>query len=449
MFLIKEIQYIKINKDKYLILNLINWAADYIDKDIYEKIFNNSFSRLDKSIIDIMKERKYLFENKNEYQNFLKKLDSRIEDLEKNSNPNFLIIPSYACNLNCTYCYEQTYQIKHSNIIDKKKIIDKQFKIIDDIVKKISQNKEQFSNKDVKITIMWGEPLMLTNKSIINHILKKVEINDYRANIITNWIDITSFIPYLKSNVVEYIQITLDGTKDIHDKRRIFHDWRGSFDIIMSNINEIIKNWIKTQLRVNVDKKNIKNLPELANLIVDKFKDMSNLHPYIYILQDWWCSWEQNIVEENVAIKDIFEMEKKYPNMSVFRKKFHAANFIESIFNNKAFQPSLRHCWASKNQYILDYKGNIYKCRHWIGNENYRVGTFDNKYEFNEKNNLWHNRSINNLKKCNSCIYRYICGTGCPAAKHKGGTHLDINKPNCVDYENLINSLILEYINKT
>ncbi|MEI8252586.1 MAG: hypothetical protein WCG25_02320 [bacterium] len=101
-----------------------------------------------------MKERKYLFENKNEYQNFLKKLDSRIEDLEKNSNPNFLIIPSYACNLNCTYCYEQTYQIKHSNIIDKKKIIDKQFKIIDDIVKKISQNKEQFSNKDVKITIM-------------------------------------------------------------------------------------------------------------------------------------------------------------------------------------------------------------------------------------------------------------------------------------------------------
>jgi len=39
-------------------------------------------------------------------------------------------------------------------------------------------------------------------------------------------------------------------------------------------------------LRVNVDDENIRNLPELADLIVEKFDDLSNLHPYIYILQD-------------------------------------------------------------------------------------------------------------------------------------------------------------------
>lgn len=63
-----------------------------------------------------------------------------------------------------------------------------------------------------------------------------------------------------------------------------------------------------------------------------------------------------------------------------------------------------------------------------------------------EKNEKWNNRSVLNLKKCKNCNYRYICGTGCPAATHKGEKEFDIEKESCVDYKNLIETIIKEKI---
>lgn len=449
MFLINEIQFIKVSEDNYLMLNLINGAADYINEQIFKGLSNNNLSELHDSVVEAMKSRRYLFDNKNEYQIFINELNVKLEELENNSAPSFLIIPSYACNLKCTYCYEQTYNIQHAGISNKKKIIDEQFDVIVKIIKDVFHDWKSWSNKDIKITVMWGEPLLPSNKMVISYILEKISSNGYRANFVTNGVDISSFIPYLKNDTVEHIQITLDGPKNIHDRRRIFHNGTGSFDLIISNIKNVLKNWIKTYLRVNVDKANIDSLPELANIITDNFNNDPNLHPYIYLLQDGWCSGEQNVLDETIGIEKIFEMERKFPNMSVFRKKFHPADFVESIFSNEAYQPVLRHCGAARNQYILDYKGNIYKCWHGIGNSDYRVGSFSKQCEFNEKKEKWKNRSVENFKKCSLCKYRYICGTGCPAAKHGGGSHLDVDKPNCVEYEKLINSLVLEYINKT
>lgn len=414
----------------------------------FKKISNNQIDNLDEKVLNILRKRRYLFDTKTEYNNFIKKSDNKIEKLEKNSPPNFLIVPSYACNLNCTYCYEKTYDIQHSNIKDKKTGIDKQFVVIDHIIENIRKNGGLFPNKDIKITIMWWEPLLLIQKMIISYIIKNAEKRWYKINIITNGVEVNSFISILKNKTVEHIQITLDGTKDIHDKRRIFTDWKWSFEMIINNIKEVLCNWIKVYLRVNVDKENIYNLPKLANLIVSTFENRDNLYPYIYILQDWGCSWQQNVVEENIAIQQVFEMEKNFPNISIFRKKFHPEPFIESIFNNIPYQPVLRHCWASKNQFILDYKWNIYKCWHWIWNKDYKVWEFDDNLKFNEQNKLWQDRSTTNLKECKTCIYRYICWTWCPAATHWWGSYTDTDKPRCVDYKSLIHSLVEKYIDK-
>lgn len=430
-------------------LNLINGAADFIDKQIYKSLFENELENLEESVVDLMKQRRYIFENENEYQDFLNKLDSKLEELEVNSVPSFLIIPSYACNLSCTYCYERAYDIKHSPFQDKKQKIDKQFEIIARIIGDVSRNpSSQFNSKDVKITIMGGEPLLPGNQILIGYILDKIASNGYRANIVTNGVDISAFVPDLKNDVVEHVQITLDGPKRVHDLRRKFRNGTGSFDSIIANIAEVLENGIQINLRVNVDSENIESIPELADVIHDNFKEAPNLHPYLYILQDGGCAGAQNVLEESVGIEKIFEMENKYPNMHIFQKKYHPAAFVEAIFQNKAYQPALRHCGAARNQYILDYSGNIYKCWHGVGNSDFRVGSFEKELQFNGKKDQWANRSVVNMEKCSSCKYRYICGTGCPAAKHGGSAVTDIDKPNCVDYEKLINMLALEHLNQ-
>ena len=133
MFLIKEIEFIDYNENEIIMINLINGATDIIEKDIYINIINNEFDNIDEEIVNCMLERKYLFKNESEYNKFIEQLDNKLEELEKKATPNFLVVPSYACNLQCIYCYEQTYMIKGTTDIDPIKMVDLQFDRIDKI----------------------------------------------------------------------------------------------------------------------------------------------------------------------------------------------------------------------------------------------------------------------------------------------------------------------------
>lgn len=445
MVLLNEIQFIRTKEDEIVMINLINAATDIIDNNTYENIKNN-FDCLDKNIIAKLKERNYVFDTEEEYKNYLNKINEKIDETERNSPPCFLVIPTYACNLRCTYCYERTYKIESSNIEDSLSNIDEQFERINTIVKNYKiKIGEKFDSKNIRITIMGGEPFLKPNKRVIEYIIKKVKENGYTVDAVTNGVDLEDFIEILKDDCVDHIQITLDGPQKIHDKRRIFADGRGSFEKIINNISLALKNEILIYLRVNVDDENMNDLPELADIIFEKFNNDSNLKPYIYLLQDGGCSGDANVVKEQVGIEKIFELEHRFPRMKIFRKKFHPEFFINSIFENKKFQPSLRHCGAAINQYIFDCKGNIYRCWHGIGNDNYRIGTYIPHEKINEiKNEKWQNRSVITIEKCKKCKYRYICGTGCPAATHKEETEFDIEKESCVDYEGLIATIIKE-----
>lgn len=446
MYLIKEIEFIDYNNDEVIMINLINGATDIIEKDIYNKIVSNDFDKLDIEIVDALLKRKYLFETEDEYNKFIISVDNKIEELEKKATPNFLVVPSYACNLQCIYCYEQTYMIKGTTNIDPLEMVDLQFERIDKIME-VYEKQHDKTTDDIRITIMGGEPLLRCNLKTISYIFEQTKKRNYTLDIVSNGVDLNYYIELFNKykDTLDHIQITVDGVKEIHDKRRIFRDGRGSFDLIMNNIHLSIDNGITIVLRVNVDATNINELSDLANTLVEEFNYNKKLLPYLYLLQDGGCSGESNIVNEKIGIEKIFELEDKNPNMSIFRKKFHPADFIDSIFKDEPYQPVLRHCGAAKNQFILDCKSNVYKCWHGIGNNDYRVGTFYPKYELDEeKINAWFNRSVRVLGKCKSCKYRYICGTGCPAAKHMSENNMDIKEPSCVEYNELIKTIILE-----
>lgn len=446
MFLIKEIEFIDYNENEMIMINLINGATDIIEKDIYINIINNEFDNINDEIVNCMLERKYLFKNESEYNKFIEQLDNKLEELEKKATPNFLVVPSYACNLSCIYCYEQTYMIKGTTDIDPIQMVDLQFDRIDKIME-VYENKYGKTNNDIRITIMGGEPLLRCNLKTISYIFEQTKKRNYTIDIVSNGVDLNHYIDLFNKykDILNHIQITVDGIKEIHDKRRIFHDGRGSFELIMNNIKLAIENNIVIVLRVNVDSTNINELSKLANLLVKEYNYDKNLKPYLYLLQDGGCSGEQNIMNEKIGIETIFKLEEENPNMKIFRKKFHPENFIESIFNDEPYQPVLRHCGAAKNQFILDCKSNVYKCWHGIGNNDYRVGTFYPKYELDDKKiNNWFNRSVKTITKCKDCKYRYICGTGCPAAKHMSDDNMDVTGPSCVNYDELIKTIILE-----
>ena len=87
---------------------------------------------------------------------------------------------------------------------------------------------------------------------------------------VTNGYTLEEYVPVLQSGRIREIQVTLDGTDTIHNKRRFLKDGNGTFDKIVSGIDACLQNKLNVNLRMVIDKENIENLPELAQFAIDK-----------------------------------------------------------------------------------------------------------------------------------------------------------------------------------
>ena len=126
-----------------------------------------------------------------------------------NQSLNIFVAPTMKCNFKCFYCFEEGN--KNDGLISNE--------IANNLVHFIANQKNK------KIVIHWfgGEPL-LGFKQILN-ISRQLNERDieYSSTIITNGSLLTpKNIKYLKELNLQYIQISLDGIAENHDKRRIF-----------------------------------------------------------------------------------------------------------------------------------------------------------------------------------------------------------------------------------
>jgi len=108
--------------------------------------------------------------------------------------------------------------------------------------------------------------------------------------------------------------------------------------------------------------------------------------------------------------------------------------------------PKLRYCGGCEpNVLIFDPKGDIYCCDYILGNEEYKIGTYFPKFEFNSNYYLWKNRTASKIKECYDCKLAPLCGGGCALeAKNRDGT---IYKSYCSETKPLIDYLPIWYSN--
>lgn len=70
----------------------------------------------------------------------------------------------------------------------------------------------------------------------------------------------------LKRLSINSVQITIDGPKEVHDRRRILRNGKGTFDRIIENIRNI-HDILRVSIRINVDKENADRVFELIDFI--------------------------------------------------------------------------------------------------------------------------------------------------------------------------------------
>ena len=149
----------------------------------------------------------------------------------------YTIAPTLDCNFNCEYCFEESRPPIYMDEKTEKAII------------------EMIKN-DSRIRILhidWygGEPLM--GFDIIERISKEIltiKNIQYSASIITNGYLLTEEkIKKLKELRVTDIQVTIDGDRETHNKKRPHIKGFGTYDVIIENLKNFIMFILMGKLR--------------------------------------------------------------------------------------------------------------------------------------------------------------------------------------------------------
>lgn len=323
-----------------------------------------------------------------------KQLEELYERTQSDKNIlQLVILTTTACNMQCIYCFEHL------------KPIFPQKDNIKDIMRFINDRYEQYPFEKLAVTWFGGEPLLNIEyiRELSTEIINFTEERGkcYEAFMITNGTLVTYELARELRNKwkVLGLQITVDGMRERHNKRRPYGK-RDGFSIIMNHVREVHKE-IQIVLRINVDNDNV--------------GDVENLLCYLSECDD---------LKENVLV-DFGKVVGDSPSCMSFSEFENERMKLNQMLEQYGFCYTLKHfslggCLIScsvlmDNAFVIYPNGDLYKCYEVAGQKEYCIG---NVKDFREdyKNKIAERFQIkeeckecSKLPLCNKylCPYRY------------------------------------------
>lgn len=390
----------KTKENKNLIYNTYSGSFACFDnqtQQIFDDIEyiskNDNLDSQTKEIIDNLFQLGFIVDNKRNEDEELK-LQGRLMRFA-NNQINLTIAPTLNCNMRCPYCYEEKKNINMNELIEN------------DIVKFVKKMYEDRKFKYMSITWYGGEPLLsvdtifrLSEKFILFCNEKGIK---YDAGMISNGVLLTYDLGRrLKEEChLSFVQVTIDGMPDYHNKKRCLIDGRESFPIIVNNV-DACKDLFKIAVRVNVDEINKDNVQKLVDYLIDEKKWGEN--PFIYYAP----------VREYDTNKQTTKClsTKEYINkeMQLTEKCMNINSKVKEYLYPKI---RVMGCGSiSIGSYVIDPLGNLYPCFNVIGNIEESIG---NVHSYGKKNSNYIKWYVTEPdEKCYTCKLFPICGGGCP-----------------------------------
>ena len=434
----------QLDNNNILLMNSLSGAMDIVDpktKDKIKHIMNTGNTDInDDSLLTELKDRGYLFNSEAEENDTLEKLLAiRKSSVEKNLIM-FVICPTTYCNLRCTYCFESE-EIKNDSRVISDEQISNIFKHILDIR---DQRKPQYSF----IELFGGEPLLPSTLEINEKIFEFAKNNNLKVSIITNGTHIGIYKNVFEKykEIIYNMQITVDGPKEAHDKRRIRIDKSGTFDVIVEGIDILLEIGIPVRVRINVDATNVDYLQEFDSFMKSKgWTEKPNFGSDVAPITDHQGSNEiEGMMEEHHIVRKIKEIypQDTYSRLSMFRVLDHINKAFGFMSENVSFS-KFSYCEANRLQfYVFSADGYVYACPETVGMKEYAIGTYSNELNLEDtKVNKWNGRNVFRIPKCKDCKIAPLCGGGCAYAAIR--TNGDIDEPVCNNAENVISEYIM------
>lgn len=303
------------------------------------------------------------------------------------------IAVSRNCQLRCVYCFEGA-KVKHN--------------ITPEAVERIKSfvRSKIGSLKVLRVTWFGGEPLM--------HLPSICELSEffielcrshgvrYISDITTNGVGLTAKTIHtlVHDCDVRRYMITIDGPKEIHDRRRIFPGGQGSFDIIWKNIIALSREDVGITIRVTIDKENVDGIRDLIDLVAENM-DRNRVSMVFVRTHDF--SFTPDDVRSTVFTN------RQFAPVETDLILYAASKGIGEV--PLPHHAPLGGCLREAD-IVIGTDGEVYRCLDTIGEKKWITGCISDmvKPQWYSEWLAWNPAD----GKCGSCRLLPLCSGGCP-----------------------------------
>ncbi len=365
--------------------------------------------------------------------------------------PSVHVFVSHNCNFRCVYCI-QGHEIKQSGLPTMTTSqVASMFVALEEMYRT-----NVISALPERITIFGGEPLLPSHIAVVRDLLREAARRCIEVTVVTNgyFYDLFSevFLCECSDPVKPTFLVSLDGPRDIHDKRRPLVSGGGTFDKIVENIDKMLGDGYEVVLQPIVDRGNGGSLEELVDfcgkrgwLSNDRFSISMGItmFPYAPAVQNVELSYEQE------AVTHLIRINRHSESASItngFDASLKPSAFLDSVLvKRRQFSPNVGCSATTAKSISFSPDGYIYPCREYAGRGvKYSIGQYGDEYRLDQENaNKWFGTKLSKHPKCASCKFVLLCGGGCRVATESRGR--SVENPLCPSFVETWQTFIENY----
>ena len=357
-------------EDSSVFFDLTNLKIMHLNENNYHKLINGEYKLFDDYI-------------KREYKNKDTSFDINIEALKINV--------SQICNLACEYCYAGDGEYHSKGLINMSTC-----ERITYIINKCFPNIDSISFFGGEPTLNYEAMKYFCNKFPNFHFYMQTNgilLNDERTQLLINQYNIN-------------VTLSVDGTKNQHDKYRRTKDDKPTYDTIKKNLLDLNSEGIVIQ-----NAQVTKTSPEYSNeyLAEQIYKDFNIKNILI-----------KNVLNSNLLSEGIKEINvnntilEQLKNIEENKGYFMAQDVKRILWPLLSKNSEEKYfCEAARKYLQIDINGDIYPCHLMLSRKNKIGSVFDDaqsiKEEVYKHAAKIHNKNKENSQNCQGCIARYNC----------------------------------------
>lgn len=335
------------------------------------------------------------------------------EDVRLHGHPvrgrTITFVLTYQCNLACDYCYQKEIR-KNSRL----SAMDAAF--VDGFFRScLHELLPDEREEDLSFTLYGGEPLLPGNRGAIERILYHAKKHGIAVSTVTNAVMLPRMLDLIgpEKGKINNVQVTLDGGRMVHDKKRVSRSGGPTFDQTVFAVRELMKAGANTIIRIHLHPDRLASAADLVEYL-DREKILGDGRVKVY----FWSTEDLHSQALSVQEYDLFS--RLFLKVAFKQDSPPTAHFIplQRILGleDAGKRPVRRHCdiCVTGLHCVVDPLGDIYECIDDAGHRDRRTGAFaGGKVEYFPPGENNKKKHLCDKPECLKCSIAFFCGGGC------------------------------------